>query len=205
MARETYEWANLWWEHAEDFNSPRVIVIGDSITNGYRGMLQQKLSNLGVMVDLYAGSRSIEDEAYFRETEYVLGAHHGYNYKLIQLNNGIHGSHISAEDFETGYRREIELIKALHPEAVLVLATSTIYTPKGKEGTIDEECNRYILERNAVVRRLSEEYGLPLNDLFYVTSGHAEYPQPDTCHFSSEGYDALSSAAAEFFRPYLAE
>ncbi len=204
MARETYEWANLWWEHAEDFDSPRIIVIGDSITNGYRGQLQQKLNGLGVMVDLYAGSRSVEDEAYFKETEYVLGVHHGYNYKVIQLNNGIHGDHITADDYEKGYRRELELVKSLHPEAVLALATSTIYTPKGMEGKIDEERNRFILDRNEIVRRLADEYKLPLNDLFRVTSGHAEYAQPDTVHFTFEGYDALSTATAEFVKKYLA-
>lgn len=201
MTRETYEWANLWWEHAEDFTSPRVIVIGDSITNGYHGPLQARLRDKGVMVDKYAGSRGIGDEAFFRELEYVLGPHQGYTYKIIHFNNGLHGGHLGADEYERGYRRAIKLIRELHPEATLMLAASTSITPKESAGKIDEAANRQVFERNAVVERLAREYALPYDELFTVAAG--KFPQPDTVHFTPEGYEALADAAAKRMSEFL--
>ena len=29
---ETYEWDNVWWEHTEDRQAPRALIVGDSIS-----------------------------------------------------------------------------------------------------------------------------------------------------------------------------
>ena len=34
---ETYEWDNVWWEHTEDRRAPRALIVGDSISCGFRG------------------------------------------------------------------------------------------------------------------------------------------------------------------------
>ena len=38
--REYAEWNNNWWEEAGNFEARRVLLIGDSITNGYRNDVQ---------------------------------------------------------------------------------------------------------------------------------------------------------------------
>ena len=41
---ETYEWDNVWWEHTEDRRAPRALIVGDSISCGYRGKVNELLA-----------------------------------------------------------------------------------------------------------------------------------------------------------------
>lgn len=38
-ALETFEWDNLWCEHADDSTKKRILIIGDSISFGYRHII----------------------------------------------------------------------------------------------------------------------------------------------------------------------
>lgn len=203
MTREFYEWANLWWENAPDTASPRVMLIGDSITNGYKNAAQELLRKRGVLVDMAAGSRSVEDDALSAEINYVLGDIQGHKYKAIHFNNGLHGSHLTGVEYETGMRAAIKLIRSLRPEAALILVTCTVFTPKGSEGNVDPEKNAFVLERNAIIMKLADESGLPVDNLFAAVCGKAEYPQPDTVHYTEAGYKRLAESVAESVLPYI--
>ena len=203
MVREFYEWVNFWWENAPDTTLDRIFVIGDSITNGYRPILQRILKEKDILVDMTVGSRSVTDPALEAEFRYALGEANNFKYKLIQFNNGLHGSHLSANEYEIGMRKHIEIIKELQPQAVLILATSTPYTPKGSEGTIDLNRNKQVIERNEIIKKLSNELSLPLNDLFQAIAGKSEYPQPDEVHFTAQGYEYLAKITVEKLSMFL--
>lgn len=203
MTREFYEWANFWWENAPDKTAQRIMLIGDSITNGYKNAIQNLLRDRGVLVDMAVGSRSVEDPALFAEINYALSEIHEHKYKVIHFNNGLHGSHLNSEDFERGLRNIITLIQTIQPEAVLILATCTVYTPLGSEGTIDIEKNKQVIERNAIIKKLADEFLLPIDDLFSAVAGNKEYPQPDTVHYTSEGYQQLAESATEILLRYI--
>lgn len=203
MIREFYEWANLWWEDAPNMTAPRVMLIGDSITNGYKNTVQNLLREKGVLVDMAAGSRSVEDPALFAEINYVLCDIQEHKYKAVHFNNGLHGSHLSGEEFETGMKKIISLIKTIRPEAMLILATCTIYTPAGTEGSVDTIKNKQVLERNAIIKKLAAEYALPVDDLFAAVAGNADYPQPDTVHYTEAGYKKLAESAVKSLLPYI--
>jgi hypothetical protein len=203
MTREFYEWANLWWENAPDTTSPRVMLIGDSITNGYKNTVQELLRERGILVDMAAGSRSVEDPALFAELNYVLGDLQDHKYKAIHFNNGLHGSHLTGAEYETGMRAAIKLIRSLRPEAGLILVTCTVFTPKGSEGKVDPEKNVFVLERNAIIMKLADEFGLPVDNLFAAVAGKAEYPQPDAVHYTDIGYKHLAQSVAESILPYI--
>lgn len=203
MVREFYEWANLWWEDAPNMTAPRVMLIGDSITNGYKNTVQNLLRENGVLVDMAAGSRSVEDPVLFAEINYVLSDIQDHKYKVIHFNNGLHGSHLTSGEFETGMKKIISLIKTIHPEAVLMLATCTIYTPTGAEGTVDPVNNIQVLERNAIIKKLAAEYMLPIDDLFEAVAGKADYPQPDMVHYTEAGYKRLAESAVISLLPYI--
>ena len=203
MVREFYEWVNFWWENAPDTTLDRIFVIGDSITNGYRPILQRILKEKDILVDMTVGSRSVTDPALEAEFRYALGEANNFKYKLIQFNNGLHGSHLSANEYEIGMRKHIEIIKELQPQAVLILATSTPYTPKGSEGTIDLNRNKQVIERNEIIKKLSNELSLPLNDLFQAIAGKSEYPQPDEVHFTAHGYEYLAKITVEKLSMFL--
>lgn len=61
--REHCEWCNLWWEQANNETLPRVLFIGDSITAGYRPLVQQALQG-SACIDMCASSRAIDDPAF---------------------------------------------------------------------------------------------------------------------------------------------
>lgn len=43
--REEIEWVNFRWDHALDTSLPRVLLIGDSIANGYHGTVSASLKD----------------------------------------------------------------------------------------------------------------------------------------------------------------
>ncbi|MDF2685833.1 MAG: hydrolase family protein [Clostridia bacterium] len=203
MIREFYEWVNFWWENAPNIEADRILVIGDSITNGYRSILQKNLNENNILVDMTVGSRSVEDPALEAEFKYVMGTANNFKYKLIQFNNGLHGAHLSVNEYEAGIRKHVQIIKELQPQAVILLATSTPYTPKNSEGTINLIKNKQVIERNEILKKLSSELCLPLNDLFYSIAGKSEYPQPDEVHFTSAGYEYLAKITADIIKSVL--
>jgi hypothetical protein len=203
MTREFYEWANFWWDDAPNTTSPRIMLIGDSITNGYKNIISDLMHKKGVLTDMAVSSHSVEDPAFFHMISYISGNIPGYSYKVIHFNNGLHGSHLTGAQFEAGMRKAIGLLRSLQPQAVLILAACTAVTPKGSEGTVDPEKNAYVMERNAIIARLAGEYGLPLDDLFAAVAAKTEYPQPDSVHYTEAGYRRLAEAAAESIMPYI--
>lgn len=58
--REQIEWGNFWWEEANTICN-RILLIGDSVTRGYRSSLHNALKEHGYVVDLCAFSASIVD------------------------------------------------------------------------------------------------------------------------------------------------
>jgi len=197
--REYAEWCNIWFEQGADFTTPRVMLIGDSITVGYRALVNNLFKNDGVYADMVAGSRCAGDPALDAEIECCLGRANGYDYKVIHFNNGLHGgcndTLIGIEHYEAGMRRAIELIKKLQPNAKLVLVTST--PQRGKEnphGSVDEKLNGFVLERNEIVKKLAAEYGLEVDDLFSTVAYKPEYEQPDGVHYGEAGKQALAEA-----------
>ncbi len=198
--REYAEWCNFWFEKGNEFDSPRVMLIGDSITVGYRSIVQNLLANSGILVDMCAGSRCAGDIALDAEIEYALGAANGYDYSVVHFNNGLHGgcndTLIPLEDYKVGYRRALEKIMKLQPNAKLVLATSTTMTFANGKSSVDSELNGFVYERNEFVRSLAAEYSLALDDLCEVARSGG-YAQPDGVHFAEEGKNALAAAVAE--------
>ncbi len=61
--RERLEWSNFWWEEANK-ECKRLLLIGDSVTRGYRSALNNFMSESGggYVVDLCAFSAAITDE-----------------------------------------------------------------------------------------------------------------------------------------------
>lgn len=89
--REDIEWSNFWWEDANRECS-RILFVGDSVTRGYRSLLNSILKNTGYVIDLCAFSSSITDDltdkmltGFFSVSEYSyesigiqLGGQHGF-------------------------------------------------------------------------------------------------------------------------------
>lgn len=189
--REATEWLILRWEQAPDTTLPRVLLVGDSIANGYAGEVSRLLGGKA-HVDLLATSKSICDPALLKEVELATD---GYQHAVIHFNNGLHGGHLTDAQYEAGLRRLVARLRGLAPQAKLVWASSTsAVTLPDKQ--LDPNLNPKIIHRNEIAARVMAELGLPIDDLYGVAATRNDW-HSDTLHFSAEGCTALAQAVSE--------
>ncbi|MFA7237720.1 MAG: hypothetical protein WC058_12730 [Phycisphaeraceae bacterium] len=87
IVRETMEWANLWWSHADDPARRCVLLVGDSIAVGYSTTVMSELDDLAY-VDRLGGSRAVNDPCWAKELAYMLGEYDIPGNDLYQLASG---------------------------------------------------------------------------------------------------------------------
>ncbi len=181
MTRERIEWSNYWWENANDNCTERILLIGDSISVGYRTYVQEKLLG-SYCVDLLSTSKSIEDKSFFKELNYFLNE---YDYKYIHFNNGLHGLDISEEVYTCKYEEAIKLMLEKCPN--LILVTSTQISDVTNSNLLDKKLNPVVIMKNEVVKKLAQKYKLRLNDMYSPVVEHSEFRIQDGFHYNEIG------------------
>ena len=191
--REKYEWARLWFEEASNPSLPRILLIGDSITAGYRPFVNE-LMNGKAVVDQLATSGAINDPLYLKQISLMLSE---YPYKAIHFNNGLHGWHLKAAAYEESLKIVIDKIRELQENCILILATTTPSTVKGKPSEINLEKDKIIRDRNSILVTAASEYKLDINDLYSHIEGRSELRSDDGSHYTQEGYRILAEKVTE--------
>lgn len=183
---ETYEWDNVWWEQAPDNEKKRVLYIGDSISCGIRHIATE-LSNGEILFDGFGTSKAL-DNPYFQESLHLFAAQERYR-DLVLFNNGLHGWHLSAAEFEKYYADMLSFLKNEFSDTPIVIALST--------SLVDDEKDKRVIEYNAVAERLAKENGFPIIDLYSATSSKNEMHISDGVHFTEDGYRTLAGIIVE--------
>ena len=198
---ETYEWDNLWWEHADDTEGKdRVILIGDSISCGYRGLVNEYLKGQ-IYADGLGTSKGLDNAFFFSLIDYVIGQQK--NCRLIQFNNGLHGWHLSVQEYKECYQEFVRFFKEGYPDKKLVLALSTPVRKLGNTEELDDR-NEEVIARNQAVLEIADSEGIRVNDLYAPIIGHPEYYSPDGVHLKPEGYQVLARQIEAVIREELA-
>lgn len=193
---ETYEWDNVWWEHASDTEKKRVLLVGDSITVGYRAQLNKTLDG-EIYVDSFASSKSI-DNPFLKPSIVSMIAQK--RPALMILNNGLHGFHLDTEDYEKHYRATVKLLREDYADIKLALTLTTPSRVPSDLTKLNDGQNEIICARNAAARRIADEYGLDVIDLYELLI-HEDYTLwSDTVHLKPEGYDKLTHAVADYIK-----
>ncbi|MBU0607466.1 MAG: SGNH/GDSL hydrolase family protein, partial [Armatimonadetes bacterium] len=195
--REGTEWAILRWQQAPNTKLPRVLLVGDSITNGYAGHVTGLLKDRA-NVDFLATSKSVCDPAFLLE---LTLATDGYKHAVIHFNNGLHGWHLSDEQYEAGLRRMVAKLRELSPQAKLVWGscTSAVTLP---DKQLDPKANATVLRRNEVAARVMTDLAIPIDDLYAAIVDHCDW-HSDSLHFNQEGYAALAASVVNAVSPLL--
>lgn len=193
VLRERSEWCHLWWDHADDPALPRVLLIGDSITRGYRPTVTDKLKDK-VHVDMFSTSKGVNDPAFEKELRYMLNE---YEYVAVHFNNGLHASHMSEELYRSSLERAVDIIRERCPKAILLWAQSTPITEKTDSAVLDEKMNGQVLRRNETAAEVMKERGIPVNDLYSLIDGRPGFRLSDGYHYTEDGYRFLGLAVAE--------
>jgi hypothetical protein len=189
-ARERAEWCHMWWENAHETTRPRILLVGDSICNGYNGIVRKRLAEFA-NVDLLATSKNISDPALLREMGYMLTE---YQYAVVHFNHGLHGFGIPQDKYEQYLREYVAKVKAMAGDAKLVWASITPL--RG-----DSPNNAVIAARNEIAARVMQENGIPIDDLYTVVAGQEELRSDnkgDAYHYNGKGYGVLAEAVAQY-------
>ena len=179
---ETYEWDNVWWEHASTDGVPRVLYIGDSISCATRRVATE-VAEEKIYFDGLGTSKGI-DNPYFPDTVRMFASQQKER-AVVAFNNGLHGWHLEdATEYKAYYERMIQfLMKELPESSLLLVLTTHVQNP--------ERAARVVV-RNKVVTELAEKYGLKTVDFYSITKQNDAFFSKDGVHLLSEGYRALA-------------
>ncbi|MBR5540581.1 MAG: SGNH/GDSL hydrolase family protein [Clostridia bacterium] len=178
---ETFEWDNVWLDHPDNTETPRVLYIGDSISCALRRPTTV-LAEEAVLFDGFGTSKAL-DNPYFKEALLLFAGQQGRR-ELVLLNNGLHGAHLDDEAYERYYEDMVQFLRREFHESELALVLTT-YTRS--ENWIDR-----VKTRNEAVCRIAEKYGLPVIDLYTPSVESADLLSEDKVHFTSQGYQVLA-------------
>jgi len=196
VSLETYEWDDIWYDHVTEKDKPRILLVGDSISRGYRFPVIESLNDV-FCTDNWATSKAVDNPAFIKQLDLVLSQ--AENYKLIHINNGLHGWHLSGDEYKDNYEKIICHIRENYPEIKLVVALTTPVRKKDNKDILADR-NSIVQERNEAVKELSNKYGLSLCDLYnspLLTSGET---YTDTVHQNQKGYELLADIICKNIR-----
>ncbi len=190
---ESIEWTNIWIPSADKNDLPRVLLIGNSITQGYYPVVERGLKGKA-NVARYTTSRGIKDPVLFSEIENLIQQH---KYAVIHFNNGLHGIEYDAAQYEKGMLKLIKLLKKKGQGAELIGATSTPVLPGFPHWKSDEYNQNLITTRNRIVMEVCQKYNITVNNLYPVTLSKTQLFSNDKIHYTPEGYKVLGEQTLE--------
>jgi lysophospholipase L1-like esterase len=178
---EYIEWDNAWLEQSGNADARRILYIGDSITVGTRNVANS-MGHGAVVFDNFGTSKAL-DNPYFFDSVCLFAAQQPSR-AAVFFNNGLHGWHLSEEQYEHLYAEILDKLIEQFPDVpvlpMLTTCSTTAHYP-----------NDRVEARNAIVTRLAEARGLTVIDLYTVACANREHIA-DGVHFDGEGYKALA-------------
>lgn len=187
---ENTEWSISYAYHLTDAkkNLPRVLLVGDSICQGYQGKVRSKLEGKA-NVTYWASSYCVTSPGYLRLLAFYLDEE---KYDVIHFNNGLHSCETPVADYEKSYLAALQLIRKKQPDAKIVWASSTPINAK------DARAGK-VSQLNAAARRAADSVdGIAENDLYSLANplDRAAY-WVDTHHYTDAGYELLASQVVD--------
>lgn len=154
---ENIEWSTYYGFHLTDKNRhlPRVLLVGDSICNGYQAGVARALEGK-MNVSYWISSYCVTSPGYLKRLELCLDE---AKYDVVHFNNGLHSLGTPTKDWAKGLEAALRLIREKQPSARIVWATSTPLKDPGRTA----KARALNAAAADVVKRLG---GIETNDLF---------------------------------------
>ena len=179
----------------KDAKLPRVLLIGDSILNGYQGQATKLLAGKA-NVDLWVNPYNQSEHVNKLLAEVLTNG----PYDVVVFNMGLHGwqeGRIKPGTFEPLMKGYVEVLKAKLPKAKLLWASSTPVTVKGKPTEINAEINPNIIEQNRMAAKVMAEMGVPVVDFYALLIDKRELARGDMFHWTGPAYALIAQAAVD--------
>lgn len=192
IARENIEWCNVWIPDSNGTELPRVLLLGDSITQGYYPKVAEILKGKASVARLTT-SKSVGDPALLAEVAAVLDQ---CRFDVVHFNNGLHGWGYSEEEYQKSFPQLVATIRKHAPKAKLIWATITPVRVAGNVAQIAKSTER-VKARNKIAADYVAKEGIPVDDLYGLVESHPEYASKDGVHFNRQGIDVEAEQVAK--------
>ena len=175
---------------------PRVLLIGDSIVNGYRAPVAKALEGKA-RVDCWITGMHLNSPNLRKHLAEILDQQ---SYDVIHFNIGLHGwptGRIPEGQYEPLMRAYVRTLREHGGKAKLIWASTTPVTVRDKPLELDEVIEATVTGRNAIAARVMKESGIPTNDLHGLVVDKLHLARGDKFHWKSEGYALMARAVSE--------
>lgn len=186
----------------KDPKLPRVLLMGDSILNGYRATVAKQLEGKA-NVDAWVNPFCQSSYGLHEKIRVVLT---NATYAVIHFNMGLHGwpkGRIPEGQFVPLTQKLVQTFQQNAPGAALIWASSTPVTVKGQPDKLDPDINPVIVEHNAMAAQVMRENKIPINDLYTLMVSKLNLARGDQFHWKSEASALQGKAVAEIVGKYL--
>ena len=167
--RENIVWNTTYSYNARDEKSPRVLLVGDSICNGYQGLVRKNLADK-VNMTYWATSLCVTDPGFLRMFDVILS---DSSFDLIVFNNGLHSLSTPKEQWYKSYTMVLQYLVKRIPDTKVVLLNST---PKADR-------DKRVDEINQLTAKAANEYKLQLADIHALCVNWDKKAWRDNYHF----------------------
>lgn len=199
VAREDIEWSDIWIPGANKADLPHVLLIGNSITRGYYGKVEQALQGKAYVGRLTT-SKSVGDPALLEEIEVILK---NTPFDIIHFNNGLHGFDYTEEEYDKSFPKLIKTVRKYAPKAQLIWATITPVRT-GEEMKELAPITERLKVRNKIALKHINRADIEVNDLWKIVIDHPEYyAGGDGTHPVAAGYSALADQVSKVINSKL--
>ena len=181
---------------------PKVLLIGDSIMNGYRGRVAGSLRR-NATVDVWLTGMHLKSEHLHAGLRKVLAQG---SYDVIHFNIGLHGwpkGRIPEGEYELLLRAYVDIIRENSKGAKPIWASTTQITEKGRPIKLDTINNKTITDRNLIAAKVMKEYGIPVNDLYALMSDKLQLACGDKFHWTGAGYAVMAEQIVSLVKKEL--
>ena len=182
---ERIEWVQYWAEDCTE-DVPRILMIGDSISVGYRSAVFARVRGTYGCATV-STSKAIDNPRFCAEID-ALASSEGFEYPVIHFNNGLHGFQLTDGEYREHYGKVVDFLRVRWPGARLILAAST---------PVIGDMDARVTARNRIVKELADERGLEYNDLYEAVKGDLTIRAGDPYHFNAAGYEKLADRIAD--------
>lgn len=183
---------------------PAVLLIGDSILSGYRGIVIARLRD-AADVDAFINPFHQASPDLYPQLAAVLKK--GGPYAVIHFNLGLHGwdkGRIPEGQYVPLTRKLVAFLQARAPTARLIWASTTPVTRQGHPGELDPAINPIILEQNRLAAGIMADEHVPVDDLYGLMAGRLALAAGDRFHWTAPGSRLQGDAVADAILAALA-
>jgi lysophospholipase L1-like esterase len=179
-----------------DPSLPRVLLIGDSITNSYLEPVRKALAGKA-NIDAWITPTTQADKSLPKTVAAILA---WQKYAVVHFNLGLHGwqtGRIPEGQYEPLTRQLVQNLRAGAPQATLIWATITPVTTKDKPVKLNPEIQPTIEEHNRMALEVMKSEGVEIDDLASLMAKNLPLAAGDMFHWKPAGVALLTQSVTK--------